>query len=76
MPGYAPEEGEEEYKFFEDPWLALVKTGTMFIGEIEFSDIPIGNILLYFTAFLQTLPTHDSRNRGTFSYFTSLGKIE
>ena len=21
----------------------LVKTGTMFIGEIEFSDIPIGN---------------------------------
>ena len=47
MPGYAPEEGEEEYKFFEDPWLALVKTGTMFIGEIEFSDIPIGNILVY-----------------------------
>jgi len=48
VPGYTPEEGEEEYKFFEDPWLALVKTGTMFIGEIEFSNIPIGNIHVYF----------------------------
>ena len=36
-------EEEEDYKFFNSPWLSLVKTGTMFIGEIEFSDIPIGN---------------------------------
>ena len=33
---------EEEYKYFNNPWLSLVKTGTMFVGEIEFSDIPIG----------------------------------
>jgi hypothetical protein len=33
---------EDEYEFFNNPWLSLVKTGTMFVGEIEFSDIPIG----------------------------------
>ena len=27
--------------FFNKPWLALVKTSTMFVGELEFSDIPI-----------------------------------
>ena len=31
----------EEYVFFNNPWLSLVKTSTMFVGEIEFSDIPI-----------------------------------
>jgi len=30
-----------EYVFFDSPWLALVKTSTMFIGELEFSDIPV-----------------------------------
>ena len=33
--------GEEDYKFFDNPWLSIVKTSTMFVGEIEFSDIPI-----------------------------------
>ena len=37
---------EDKYEFFDTPWLALVKTSTMFAGEIEFSDIPIdgGNV--------------------------------
>ena len=35
------EDEEEEYVFFNNPWLSLVKTSTMFVGEIEFSDIPI-----------------------------------
>lgn len=39
VPGHV--QAEEEYKFFNNPWLSLVKTATMFIGEIEFSDIPI-----------------------------------
>jgi hypothetical protein len=32
---------EGAYIFFNKPWLALVKTSTMFVGELEFSDIPI-----------------------------------
>lgn len=32
---------DDEYIFFNDPFLALVKASTMFVGEIEFSDIPI-----------------------------------
>ena len=37
-----PEDVEkEDYIFFNNPWLALVKTSTMFVGELEFSDIPI-----------------------------------
>ena len=41
---------EDPYEFFDTPWLALVKTTTMFIGEIEFSDIPIegGNFSVTF----------------------------
>ena len=27
--------------FFSSPWLALVKTSTMFVGELEFADLPI-----------------------------------
>lgn len=34
-------EQDGEYVFFNNPWLSLVKTSTMFVGEIEFSDIPI-----------------------------------
>ena len=34
---------EEGMKFFDSPWLALVKTSAMFVGELEFSDQPIGN---------------------------------
>ncbi len=32
---------EDEYKFFNYPWLTLVKTSTMFVGELEFGNIPI-----------------------------------
>ncbi len=37
------EEGEEEagtQKFFNDPGLTMVKTFTMFVGELEFGDLP------------------------------------
>lgn len=30
-----------DYIFFNKPWLALIKTSTMFVGELEFSDIPV-----------------------------------
>jgi len=33
--------GEEHYEFFDRPLTSLVKTSTMFVGELEFSDIPI-----------------------------------
>ena len=33
--------GEDDYIYFNSPWLALVKTSTMFVGELEFSDIPV-----------------------------------
>merc|ERR1712004_428006 len=37
--------GEEEegglQEFFNSPFLSFVKTCTMFVGELEFSDIPI-----------------------------------
>ena len=36
-----PNPESDAYIFFESPWLALVKTSTMFVGEIEFSDIPV-----------------------------------
>lgn len=41
---------EQPYGFFDNPWLSLVKTSTMFVGEIEFSDIPIegGNVSVTF----------------------------
>ena len=32
---------DDDYVFFNNPWWSLVKTSTMFVGEIEFSDIPI-----------------------------------
>jgi hypothetical protein len=34
------------YPFFDDPFLSLVKTTTMFVGEIEFSDIPVEGSML------------------------------
>merc|ERR1712008_13260 len=33
--------GDDDYIYFNKPWLALVETSTMFVGELEFSDIPI-----------------------------------
>ncbi|CAB4065675.1 unnamed protein product [Lepeophtheirus salmonis] len=32
---------KETTNFFDSPWLTLAKTFTMFVGEIEFSDIPV-----------------------------------
>jgi hypothetical protein len=32
---------EDDYEFFNSPWLALAKVSTMFVGELEFSDIPV-----------------------------------
>merc|ERR1711962_1196475 len=32
---------EDDYIFFNKAWTSLVKTTTMFVGELEFSDIPI-----------------------------------
>merc|ERR1711892_474891 len=37
--GTVVEDGE--YVFFNKVWLSLLKTTTMFVGELEFSDIPI-----------------------------------
>ncbi len=34
-------EGDDEFPFFNQPWHALVKTTIMFVGEIEFGDLPI-----------------------------------
>ena len=34
-------EEEERYPYFNGPWLSLIKVFTMFIGELEFSDLPI-----------------------------------
>lgn len=39
IPGHNPE--EDDYTFFNYPWLTLIKTSTMFVGEIEFADIPV-----------------------------------
>ena len=36
-----PPPSKDDYIFFNSPWLSLVKTSTMFVGELEFSDIPI-----------------------------------
>ena len=39
IPGHIP--AEEDYIYFDGPWTSIVKTITMFVGELEFSDIPI-----------------------------------
>jgi len=43
VPSTIVSEDEEEglQQFFNDPFLTFVKTCTMFVGELEFSDIPI-----------------------------------
>lgn len=35
------DENNKEYPYFNQVWISLVKTTTMFVGELEFSDIPI-----------------------------------
>ena len=46
-------EGEGEYVYFNSPWTALVKTSTMFVGELEFSDVAgvIGRVYFWATFF-------------------------
>ena len=39
VPGFQP--SEDHYVYFDLPGLSLVKTITMFVGELEFSDLPI-----------------------------------
>ena len=47
---------EEEYPFFNDIGLSLVKTFTMFVGELEFADLPfetpVGYLFLLAFVFL------------------------
>ena len=43
---YSEEKKVEEYPFFDDPFLSMIKTTTMFVGEIEFSNIPIEGPML------------------------------
>jgi len=33
--------GTADYRFFNSTWLSLIKTSTMFVGELEFGDLPI-----------------------------------
>lgn len=35
------EKSDDDYPFFNQPWHAFVKTTIMFVGEIEFADLPI-----------------------------------
>ncbi len=48
------EDGESEYPFFDAVGLCLIKTFTMFVGELEFSDLPIETPAgyLFFLAFI------------------------
>ena len=39
IPGYVAT--DDDYIYFDGPWTSMVKTITMFVGELEFSDIPI-----------------------------------
>eukprot|EP00088_Acartia_fossae_P001698 TRINITY_DN10679_c0_g1_i3.p1 TRINITY_DN10679_c0_g1~~TRINITY_DN10679_c0_g1_i3.p1 ORF type:complete len:444 (+),score=69.99 TRINITY_DN10679_c0_g1_i3:1-1332(+) len=38
---------ESEYPFFDDIGLCIVKTFSMFVGELEFSDLPLGSTFSY-----------------------------
>ena len=50
------ESGGEEYKYFNNIGLSLVKTFTMFVGELEFADLPfetpVGYLFLLSFVFL------------------------
>ena len=39
IPGHIVQ--DDDYIYFDGPWTSMVKTITMFVGELEFSDIPI-----------------------------------
>ena len=44
-------EDEDRMEHFDKPWTSVFKTFTMFIGELEFSDLPIksSDALAFFT---------------------------
>ena len=63
IPNHTPADGD--YIFFDSPWLALVKTSTMFVGEIEFSDIPINMDAGSLT--VNTQITESSSTEGSFT---------
>ena len=37
---FSLQDGNEDFVFFNSPFLAIMKTLTMFIGELDFADIP------------------------------------
>ena len=41
LEGSGGKDEDDEYPFFNQPWHAFVKTTIMFVGEIEFADLPI-----------------------------------
>ncbi len=45
---------DENYPFFNTVWLSVVKTFTMFVGELEFGDLPIETAAgyIFFLAFI------------------------
>ena len=44
-------EDDDRMEHFDKPWTSIFKTFTMFVGELEFSDLPInsGDALAFFT---------------------------
>ena len=45
-------EPNEEYIFFDSMWLTLVKTSAMFVGEMEFADLPFTENVISYLVFL------------------------
>ncbi len=45
-------DGESRYEFFDSFWIALFKTSAMFVGELEFSDIPYTDNVISYLVFL------------------------
>ena len=43
---------DENYEFFDRVWIAFVKTSAMFVGELEFSDIPFTSNAISYAIFL------------------------
>ena len=49
---HAGAQPNEEYPFFDRIWLALFKTSAMFVGELEFADIPFTDNVVSYLVFL------------------------
>jgi ankyrin repeat protein len=43
---------KEDYPFFDGVWISLLKTSAMFVGELEFSDIPFTSNVVSYLIFL------------------------